>query len=247
MAELEEIDVNLSKTIINLFDDDFTIPFLCRYRKDLIENLSPVKLREIKETTENVKSIEAKASRLLKSLESKKLLTEEMSRNLKSAKSIEELEHLSLLYNPASKDSLYERAQKIGLEPSAKNILYGHQNVNLSALVNPQINGLKTIDEVENGLKDIISHLITRNELVMNEVRDLKMKFGVTILSSQVKQTKSDTKKLKETKKHQKDLHKFENYFNFSSPADRIRPHQILALHRGESLKVYIVIQYIES
>ena len=240
VSELEDIDSNLSETIIKLFDDDFTIPFLCRYRKDLIEHLSPIRLREIKSTIDNVKLIESKSQSILKSLDKEKLLTDEISRNIKSAKSLDELEHLSSLYKPASKGSLYERAQKIGLEPGAENILYGIQNVKLMTLVNSKIEGLKSLKEVEEGIKNIMSHLIAKNELVMNEVRDLKARFSVTVSSSQVKQKKNETEKQKGNVKTNKEAQKFENYFNFSCPADRIKPHQILALNRGESLNVII-------
>lgn len=238
MSELEEINPDLSKTIIQLFEDDFTIPFLCRYRKDLVNNLSPIKLREIKNTIDDVKSIKTKCESILKTLQKEKLLTDEISRNVKSAKSMDELEHLSVLYKPPSKGSLYERAQKIGLEPVAEDLLYGKRSVDPSALVDTKVVGLKTVQEIEEGLKNIMSHVIAKNELVMNEVRSLKMRFVVTVSSTQVKQKKSDADNKKGKKTSEKDLHKFENYFNFSCPANRIRPHQILAINRGESLKV---------
>lgn len=238
MSELEDINVNLSRTITKLFEDDFTISFLCRYRKDLIENLSPNKLREIKNTIDNVKLIEASCSRILKSLEKESLLTDEIARNIKAAKSLDELEHLSLLYKPASKGSLYERAEKIGLVPVAENILHGQHSVNLSTLVNSKVVGLQALEEVETGVRNVMSHLITKSELVMNEVRDLEMKFRVKVSSSQAKQKKADAEQQKGTAKSNKDSQKFENYFNFSSPADRIKPHQILAINRGKSLKV---------
>lgn len=238
ISELEQIDVNLTKTIMRLFEEEFTIPFLCRYRNDLIKNLPPEKLLDIKNTIDHVKLIEAKSLNILKALEKEKILTDEIYRNVKSAKSLAELEHISSLHRKESKGSLYERAKKIGLEPAAENILYGTKNVNLSLLVNLNIAGLNTPREIEVGVKNIISHLISKNEFIMNEVRELRNKYGVTILSSQVKKKKTDSGKEKDNIKQNRDLHKFENYFNFSCPADRIKPHQILALNRGESLKV---------
>ena len=232
VAEIEDLDVTLSQTIVNLFDDDFTIPFLCRYRKDLINNMDPLRLREIKTTIENVKAIEMKSQSILKSLEKDKLLTDEISRNICSAKSLEELEHLSTLYKPASKGSLFERAQKLGLEPPAVNLLYGKENVNVARLIESKTDGLKNQSEVVEGIKNIMSHLIAKNELVMNKVRELRTKFGVRVSTSQAKKKKTDEKPKSEN------AHKFENYFDFACPADRIKPHQILAINRGESLKV---------
>lgn len=239
VAEIENIDLNLSQTIVDLFEDEFTIPFLCRYRKDLIQNLSPVQLRDIKNTIDNVKLIEVKSQNMLKSLEKEKLLTEDISRNIRSVKSLDELEHLSALYKPPSKGSLFERAQKLGLVPVAENLLYGKSDVSLQRMVNSKEAGLKTLKEVEEGVKNVMSHLIAKNEKVMDEVRELKMRFGVMISSTQAKQKKKPDEK---DSSKPPNAQKFENYFNFSCPASRIRPHQILALNRGESLKVSKII-----
>lgn len=200
-----------------------------------IDNLSPEKLRDIKDTIDYVKLIETKSSSILKLLTKEKLLTDDISRNIKCAKSLDELEHLSQLYKPASKGSLYERAQKLGLEPSAENLLYGKQDVNLSNLVKVNVDGLKKLQEVEDGIKNIMSHLIAKSELVMNEVRELRMRFGVTVSATQVKAKKTAAG---DKKKGANDSHKFENYYNFSCPVSRIKPHQILAINRGEALKV---------
>ncbi|CRL04721.1 CLUMA_CG017781, isoform A [Clunio marinus] len=229
VAEIEEIDVNLSQTIIQLFEDDFTIPFLCRYRKDLISNFSPEKLRDIKETIENVKLIKTKSANTLKMLEKEKILTEEISRSLRAAKSLDELEHLILLHKPASKGSLYERAEKLGLKPAAENILFGNKEVNLNYFINESVKGLKDLQEVEESVNNVMSHLIAKNEAVMSEVRQLRTKFDVTIITAKLKQKKTEEKKSK--------TDKFENYYNFSCPAKRIRSHQILAINRGVSLK----------
>lgn len=229
---MERIDLNLSKTIVQLFDDDFTIPFLCRYRKDLINNLTPDRLREIKETIDDVKLMEVKSQSILKLLDKEKLLNDDISWNIKSARSLEELEHLAQLYKPPSKGSLYERAQKIGLEPPAMDLLYGKQQVNLSKFVK-SIDGLRKLEEVDDGVKNIMSCLIAKNESIMNEVRQLQLKFGITITTSEVKQ-----KKTAKDDKANVNAQKFENYFDFSCSADRIKSHQILAINRGESLKV---------
>lgn len=210
---------------------------MCRYRKDLIQNLSPEKLRDVKETIETVKLLETKTANILKLLEKEKLLTDDISRNIKAARSLEELEHLSQLYKPAAKGSLFERAQKLGLEPAAENILYGKQEVNLSKLVKPNVDGLTTFQEVGNGIKNIMSHLIAKNELVLNEVRELRARFGVVVTTTQVKA--KDDKGKGSAKTATSNTHKFENYFNFSCPVSRIKPHQILAINRGESLKVF--------
>lgn len=58
-------------TITKLFDDDNTIPFLCRYRRHLIQNTSPEKLRDIQETLNNVRDLQNKVGNFLKGLKKK--------------------------------------------------------------------------------------------------------------------------------------------------------------------------------
>lgn len=41
LAELQQIDCYTSANIIKSFNDDHTIPFMCRYRRELIGDLSP--------------------------------------------------------------------------------------------------------------------------------------------------------------------------------------------------------------
>lgn len=41
LAQLQQLDYSTAKCIIQLFEDDNTIPFICRYRKETIGDLSP--------------------------------------------------------------------------------------------------------------------------------------------------------------------------------------------------------------
>lgn len=245
LSELENIDANLAKSIVNLFEDDFTIPFLCRYRKDLIQNLSPDRLRDIKGTIVIVKSIESKTKSLLKSLQKQNLLTIELSKSIRAARTLDELEHISLLYKPESKGSLYERAQKHGLQPIANEILYGCRKVSTSNFLKPNSNGLETIESVEKCIKDIVSHLMLKNEFVLNEVRVLKSRYSIFVKTSKRKQKADKAKQKNNAKSH--DATKFETYFEFSSPVDHLKAHQILAINRGESLKILKVKYEIDS
>lgn len=41
LAELKHLDRQTSLNIVKMFDEGNTIPFMCRYRRELIANLSP--------------------------------------------------------------------------------------------------------------------------------------------------------------------------------------------------------------
>lgn len=119
----------------------------------------------------------------------------------------------------------------MGLEPIAEQILEGTQFIAVDQLVKPGTEGLENSEKVCEGIKNIMSHLITKNTEVLTEVRRLKSQYKITLTSTQVKAKKDE----KDTKK---EVHKFENYFDFSIPTNYLKPHQILALNRGENLKV---------
>lgn len=142
-------------------------------------------------------------------------------------RSIEELDFYKSLFKTEGKRSLYEKALEIGLEPLALKIINGNSNPTANSLINPKVDGLKTKSEVIKGAQDILVHLIVKNKLIMEEIRKLKEKFSVKI------EAKKAT-----TAKDSKDAHKFENYFNFSTSSTFIKAHQVLALFRGENLKI---------
>lgn len=41
LAQLQQLDYATAQNIVRLFEDDNTIPFICRYRKEVIGDLSP--------------------------------------------------------------------------------------------------------------------------------------------------------------------------------------------------------------
>jgi competence ComEA-like helix-hairpin-helix protein len=104
----------------------------------------------------------------------------------------------------------------------------------LDKLVNPKIEGLESLEKIQDGIKNIISHLITKNSEVLTEVRKLRNQFKIILSSSQVKAKKS---KDQDNKNQKKDEFKFENYFDFSMPTAYLKSHQILAINRGETMK----------
>lgn len=68
LAEKEEISIDLARTITKLFDDDNTIPFLCRYRRHIIQDTPPEKLRDIQATLHSVRDLQYKVTIFLKGL-----------------------------------------------------------------------------------------------------------------------------------------------------------------------------------
>lgn len=177
LAEFQNIDRYTAANIIKLFKEDNTIPFMCRYRKELIGNdMTPDRLRDIKITFNHILNIKSRADTIIRNLEKDNKLNDEIHTNLMCAKSLDELDHLYAPYKPASKASLAERAKNLGLQSAAEEIFYGSdagQEIYPAKFVQSNVDGLETIDKVIDGIKHIISHLISKDTQVLDEIRNL--------------------------------------------------------------------------
>lgn len=228
LADKEQIDLGLSKTLVDLLDNENTIPFLCRYRKHLIRNTAPEKLRDIQITLETVRDLKSKIENFYKTLEKKQEVNEELKSDIKAIKSHDELDFFKSLYKSEGNRTLYEKANELGLNPLACDLLSGNKKLaSFNSFVNPKVEGLKSTQEIEKGVKDILVHMIVKNKSVIEEIRRLKDAFTIKIESKQTKASKED-----------KNAYKFETYFDFSLACSNLKPHQILALFRGETMKI---------
>lgn len=55
LSERTDVELWVCANIIRLFNDDNTIPFIIRYRKELINNLDADSLREVQQTLEELR------------------------------------------------------------------------------------------------------------------------------------------------------------------------------------------------
>ncbi|XP_053696973.1 uncharacterized protein YdcI [Sabethes cyaneus] len=254
LAEMQNIDRHTARNIIRLFEEENTIPFICRYRRELIGDMSPDDLRDVKLAYNQILSIKLKADTIIKNLEKEEKLTEDIKLDLLSAKSVDELDHMYAPFKPANKGSLADRAKALGLESYAEGILIGSlPQIDLPELVKPGIEGLETVEKVEEGIKHLMAYNFSKNTAVLEEIRRLITKYDIVLSSSQMKsrpgRDKSEANNngaagasggiasLKRIPK-KVDEFKYEHYFSFSCTTKYLRPHQIMALNRGENQKV---------
>lgn len=148
---------------------------MCRYRKELIGNdMTPDRLRDIKITYNHIQNIKSRAETIVRNLEKENQLNDEIHMNLMCAKSLDVLDHLYAPYKPASKASLAERAKSLGLQQAAEEILYGGDTeICPVRLVRMDCDGVDSVDKVVDGIKHIISHLISKDTQVLEEIRKL--------------------------------------------------------------------------
>lgn len=244
LSELEDIDYNISRNIIKLFVDENTIPFIARYRKELTGSMSPEKLRSVKQSYEDIIKIKSKASSMVTTIKKQGKLTESLKRCILSAKSMNELEHIYAPFK-VSKHSLAEKARSLGLESTAIQILEGKGVVDPARCVSEGKKGLSSVLDILLGIQHIIADIISKDRDLLDELQKIYKNDTMFIESSLAKQPKKDTKQSSSHAKNKSvknvDQEKFKLYFDFKCRTSTIQPYQILAINRGESLKVLSV------
>ncbi|XP_043652839.1 uncharacterized protein YdcI isoform X1 [Drosophila teissieri] len=252
LAETENIQPQAARNIVQLFENENTIPFICRYRRDLVDHMAPDRLRDIRNTYIEIVDLRKKAEHIVGQLERENSINAEVREELLCAKTNEELEFLYAPYKPASKGTLAERAKALGLEEYAERLLYGSApKVKLSEIVDRDNEALSTEALVMSGICNIIIHNISKNTNVLEEIRRLQNVHRVFLKCSKTKEatsSKSGSSSKASSSKGSSgiadkklDSSKFENYFNFQGDVKTIKPHQMLAINRGEKHKFLTV------
>lgn len=94
LAETANIEPRAARNIVKLFETENTIPFICRYRRDLVDHIEPEKLRDIKSSYSEIVNLRKKAETIVSQLEKENVIDAEARTEMLCAKTTEELEFL---------------------------------------------------------------------------------------------------------------------------------------------------------
>ncbi len=219
------------KSVIELFSEGATIPFIARYRKEKTGGLDEEQLRIIEERLNYLTLLEERKETVLKSIEEQGKLTDELRDKIVSAVKLQEVEDLYLPYKPKRK-TRGTIAKAKGLEPLAIFIIDnpkfdGDFEAKLAEFVNEDL-GVSTTAEALQGAKDIIAEMISETAESRQALRDYLYKYGF------ISSVKANTKE-SDLPPNKKDV--YEVYHEFKIEVSRIKPYQTLALNRGEREK----------
>ncbi|QNK77030.1 RNA-binding transcriptional accessory protein [Winogradskyella sp. PAMC22761] len=218
-TQLKETSV---KNTINLLNEDCTIPFISRYRKEATGNLDEVQIGDIVKYKEQFEALEKRKTAILKVLEDQNVLTEDLKQKIEKAQDLTVLEDLYLPYKKKRKTKA-ETARKNGLEPLAKIIMSQKAN-DIESIAYKYVKGdIKTTDEALEGARHIIAEWINERADIRNSLRN-----------QLERQAQISTKVIK-TKKEDEKAQKFRDYFDWSESLSRIPSHRLLAILRAES------------
>ncbi len=217
---------------ILLLDEGNTVPFIARYRKEMTGTLDDEQVRIVADEVVRLRGIDDRRGTILASIEEQGKLTEELHSAILAADSMTALEDLYAPYKPKRRTRAMIAREK-GLQPLADMILGQVKNRRqLDAIASDYLNEQVTSwQEAIEGARDIVAEAISDNAEVRRTTREKALKFG-KVGAGKVEGA-ADEKRV------------YESYYEFDGRVDRLQPHQILALNRGEKegvLKVRVEI-----
>ncbi|XP_075002979.1 S1 RNA-binding domain-containing protein 1 isoform X5 [Calonectris borealis] len=233
LSEITNVEPWVCANLIRLFQEENTIPFIARYRKELINNLEADALREVQQALEELRTVAKKTHTMIQKLKKEGKLSGCLLTALLNCRTLEELDHVSAPYKIGSKGTKAQRAKQLGLEPAALSLLQNPMELNLFSYIRPNTKGLSTIQEVEAGVQHILADIFAKDKDTLDFIRKLCQQRYICIQSALAKVSSKSG--------NEKDIDKFQLYHEFSCNIKNIQHHQILAINRGENLKILTV------
>ncbi|MBT4962624.1 MAG: RNA-binding transcriptional accessory protein [Francisellaceae bacterium] len=218
---------------ISLLDQDNTVPFIARYRKEKTGGLDDIQLRTLDERLDYLRDLESRKESILKSIEEQGKLTPELVKLIGPILIKSELEDIYRPFKP-KRVTKGQLAITAGLEPLA-NSLFTDPNLEPSEEAIKYINvelGIKDVKSALDGAKFILMERFADITELYTELKSHIWKYG--LLKSDVAEGKKDSGK------------KFSDYFDFAELLIDMPSHRILAVFRGRSesaLNVKIILK----
>jgi len=225
IAKLLGVKANQVSSTIKLLDEGNTVPFIARYRKEMTFNLDEYQIREIEDNVNRYRQVDDRRDTILNSIGEQGKLTPDLEAKIEDAESLTELEDLYLPYKPKRRTRAMIAREK-GLEALANNILAQSQHgKSPQALAKEFLSDeVETVDDALQGARDIVAEIVTDDADIRGEVREKALQFGT--LSSSLIKGADDPKAI------------FKTYYEFENRVQYVKPHQTLAINRGENEKI---------
>lgn len=220
------IKAEQATSVLNLLSEGNTIPFIARYRKEATGALDEEQIRRINEVYEYEVNLLKRKEDVIRLIDEKGLLTDEIKQNIMNAKKLVEVEDIYAPYKEKKKTKATE-AIKNGLEPLAKIIMSFPPTFNDDSVKKFLNENVKTIDDAITGAKYIIAEWISDNAYYRKWIRNYYFKNAS--ITSKLKKNSNDENKV------------YEMYYEFTESVKHIKPHRVLAINRGENEKILSV------
>lgn len=216
-------------SIVRLFNEGATIPFMARYRKEATGGLDERALRNIQLRLFALQEMDKRREFILSAIDGAGALTPDLRERIESATDPVQLEDIYQPYRP-KKRTRAQAARDRGLEPLAK-ILMNQDKTNLKTIAKPYIKvtgdpdtEVPDADNALAGASDIIAEWVSESEKARVLVRQRYQRSAE--ISSRVAKGKEE------------EGANFRDYFEYKRALRLCPSHTYLAMRRGEDQQV---------
>lgn len=215
------------KAVLELLENDATVAFIARYRKEVTGGLDEEQIRVIDDEYQYGLSLQKRKDDVIRLIEEKGLMTEELKQDILNASKLIEVEDLYRPYKEKKKTKA-TTAIALGLEPLADIMLSlprtGDKNEIASAYITDKV---PTVEEAITQAKYIVAEKISDNAEYRKHIREAALKYGT--ISCKKKNNDLDSEE------------KYKNYYDATEKLAFIKPHRVLAINRAENEEVITV------
>lgn len=216
-----DVKVNQVEIVLKLLEEENTIPFIARYRKEATGALDEEKIRKIDEVYQYQVNLSKRKEDVIRLIDEKGLLTDELRDSIMKCSKLVEVEDLYRPFKEKKKTKATD-AIKNGLEPLAKEIMAFPVKGDINEMAKKYINeNVKNVDDAIQGAKYIIAEWISDDAKIRKSIRDNTYNYG--IIRSKIKKNAKDDNRI------------YDMYYDYEERVKYIKPHRILALNRGEN------------
>ena len=227
IADYLNIKTNQVESVLKLLSEGNTVPFIARYRKEATGALDEEQIRKISEVYDYQVSLLKRKEDVIRLIDEKGLLTEELKNDIMKCNKLVEVEDLYRPYKEKKKTKATE-AIKNGLEPLAKRIMSFPQKIDIEEIAKKYLNdNIKTTEGAIQGAKYIIAEWISDNASYRKYLRNNMFNHG--IITTKRKKNAEDPNKT------------YEMYYDYQEKIKYIKPHRILAINRAEKENIITV------
>ena len=216
---------------VELIDDDKTIPFIARYRKELTGSLDDQILRELYDRLMYLRNLEKRKEEVTNAITEQEKMTPEIEAAISAASTLVEVEDIYRPFKPKRRTRA-GIARENGLEPLAELIMAQENSTAPEKAAEDYINEEKKIPDVQTALQgamDIIAEDISDDADIRKKLRSLAGEKGELVSKAADPEAESV----------------YMNYYEYSEPVPKVANHRVLALDRGEKegfLKVSLTL-----
>lgn len=204
-----------------LFDEQATVPFVARYRKERTGGLDEVQLRAIEEHRRRILDIADRRTTILKAMREQGALNPGLERRLWDCATLAALEDIYAPFKSRRKTRA-DKAREAGLGPLAEMIWSQPRNGDVSRDARRFVGQtVATLADALAGARDIVAERLALDSERRAWIREMFRRHGKV-------QTKLDPKHA--------DAGQFRDYDGFAESASHIPSHRYLAACRGETL-----------